>query len=157
MSTTSVQTTAIITGAFLSGAMMSCCFIAVPVLLDTATDAKQLLPQWARMYHYGHQIMPAMAASTFLLYGYTSLKQGRAQRPWRLLTLAGVTTMSIAPFTWMFMLPTNNELFRLGKQPLGVEIEGVKRLVMRWTWLHFMRSLLPLAGTFMGALAAGIF
>ncbi|KUJ11675.1 DUF1772-domain-containing protein [Mollisia scopiformis] len=154
MSTISIQVTAVLTGAFLSGAMMSLCFIAVPVLLDTATEASQLLPQWARMYYYGHQIMPTIAVGTLLLYCYISF---RNKRSWRLFALAGVTTVSIAPFTWIFMVSTNDELFRLeaSSKVMDVEIEQVKGLVVRWTWLHFMRSLLPLAGAVMGAL--GIF
>lgn len=136
---------------------MSICFIAVPVVLDTASDSSQLLPQWARIFHYGHRIMPAMAAGTLLLYSYTSATQHGGQKDWRLLALAGVTTMSIAPFTWIFMRRTNCELFQLGAQPKAAEMERVRKLVVQWTWLHFTRSLLPLAGMVMGVVAAGIF
>lgn len=135
---------------------MSLCFVAVPVLLDTATEAAQLLPQWSRMYHYGHQIMPTIAVSTLLLHGYTSFRKHGSNKPWAVFALAGVITVSIAPFTWIFMEPTNNELFRLEAvskmEPQGLEISGVKELVVKWTWLHFTRSLLPLAGTIMATL-----
>ncbi|KAF2464731.1 DUF1772-domain-containing protein [Lindgomyces ingoldianus] len=152
MSTSNIQATAIITGGFLSGAMMSLCFITVPTILDTATEATHLQKQWARMYHYGHYILPTMAVGTGLLHGYTSLSKSRAQLPWRLFALAGVTVVSIAPFTWIFMLTTNNELFRLGAQPLVPEMSRVRGLVVKWTWLHFARSLLTLTGTIMAAM-----
>lgn len=130
--------------------------MVVPVFLDTATGSAQLLAQWARMYHYGHQIMPTIAVCTLLLYSHTSLERRRSQRPWRLLVLAGIVTVSIAPFTWIFMEPTNNELFRLGAatQAQPTELEGSEaiELVLRWTFLHFARSLLPLIGTIMGVI-----
>jgi hypothetical protein len=177
MSTTSAQATAVVTGAFLSGmnpmmfavelelqfwidassgAMMSLCLVAVPVFLDTTTEAAQLFVQWARMYHYGHRVLPAMAICTLLLYGYTCTKKRGAKRPWGLFALAGATTVSIIPFTWIFMVPTNNELFRLEAaskaEPLVLEISGAKELVVKWTWLHFTRSLLPLGGAILGTL-----
>lgn len=138
---------------------MSLCLIAVPVFLDTTTEAAQLFAQWARMYHYGHRIMPAMAVGTSLLYGYTCIRKRGAHKPWGLVALAGLTTVSIAPFTWIFMVSTNNELFRLESaskaEPLVWGISGAKELVVKWTWLHFTRSLLPLVGAILGIL--GIF
>lgn len=128
---------------------MSICFVSVPVILDTASGGAYLQTQWARLYHYGHYIMPAMAVGTGLLNGFIALSNARARIPWRLFALAGVTTVSIAPFTWIFMLKTNNELFRLGAQSTGVELSRVKQLVVRWTWLHFARSLFPVIGTIM--------
>jgi len=128
--------------------------MAVPVLLDTTTEAPQLFFQWTRMYHYGHQVLPTMAVGTFLLYMYTFMKRRTAQKPWANFVLAGVTTLSMLPFTWIFMVPTNNELFRLQKvsmdDPKVMGIEGAKELVVKWTWMHATRSLLPLAGAIMG-------
>ena len=135
---------------------MSICLVAVPVLLDTATQPAQLFVQWARLYHYGHRTMPAMAIGTSLLFGYICTQKRRAHKPWGRFALAGVTTVSIAPFTWIFMVPTNNELFRLESaskvEPLVLGISGAKELVVQWTWLHFTRSLLPLVGAILGTL-----
>ena len=141
---------------------MSLSLIAVPVLLDTTTtNAPQLFHQWARMYHYGRQMMPTAAIATFLLYSYTCIKKRGAKKPWGVFLLAGVTTLSILPFTWLVMMSTNNELFRLervseveteaGAGPLvnGV-IDEAKDLVAKWSWLHFIRSLLPLVGAIIG-------
>jgi Domain of unknown function (DUF1772) len=58
------------------------------------------------------------------------------------------------PFTWFVMVPTNNELFRLEVaskvEPLVMGILGAKELVVKWSWLHFTRSLMPLAGAVLG-------
>jgi Domain of unknown function (DUF1772) len=174
MSTIGAQATALVTGSFLSGmnqrrccliapkvqtnillgAMMSLSLMTVPVLLDTTTQAPQLFHQWVRMYHYGHQVLPTLAVGTFLLYSYTSVKKRSAKISWRVFALAGVTTLSILPFTWIFVVPTNNELFRLERvskvEPLVKEIIEAKELVVRWSWLHFTRSLLPLLGVVLG-------
>ncbi|KAI1378722.1 hypothetical protein F4677DRAFT_443209 [Hypoxylon crocopeplum] len=141
MSLTGVQAIALVTGAFLSGAMMSVSFVAVPAMLDTTIEASHLRTQWARLYHYGHHVLPAIAVGTCLLHMYTALSKGR------LFALAGITTVGIAPFTWVFMAATNVELFRLGAQPLGqADMSRVRELVVKWTWLHVARSLLPLVG-----------
>ena len=136
--------------------MMSLSLMAIPVLLDTTTQAPQLFHQWVRMYHYGHQVLPTMAIGTCLLYNYTATKKYRAKKPWGLFALAGVTTISILPFTWIFMVPTNNELFRLEAacktEPLVRGIVEAKDLVVKWSWLHSIRSLLPLAGAIMGTI-----
>jgi hypothetical protein len=128
---------------------MSICFMTVPVLLDTATYAAHLQKQWERLFHYGHIIMPSIAVGTGLINSYIALNKARDRRPWRIFALAAITTVSIAPFTWIFMTPTNNELFRLGTQPQAIEMPQLKELLARWTWLHFVRSLFPLAGTIM--------
>ncbi|KFY27880.1 hypothetical protein V491_00705 [Pseudogymnoascus sp. VKM F-3775] len=99
MSTIGAQATAVITGSFLSGAMMSLSVMAVPVLLDTTIQPHQLFYQWVRMYHYGHQVLPTMAVGTFLLYSYISAKKRTARKLWGIFALAGLTTLSMLPFT----------------------------------------------------------
>jgi hypothetical protein len=134
--------------------MMSLSLMAVPVLLDTTTHAPQLFHQWVRMYHYGHQVLPTMAVGTFLLYSYTSVKKRRAKKSWTIWIMAGVATLSMLPFTWIFMVPTNNELFRLERvsqtEPTAKGIADAKDLVAKWSWLHFTRSFLPLMGAVLG-------
>lgn len=134
---------------------MSLSLMAIPVLLDTTTQAPQLFHQWVRMYHYGHQVLPTMAVGIFVLYSYASVQKSKARQSWAVCALAGVTTMSMLPFTWVFMVPTNNELFRLEalskKEPLVKGIVEAQVLVVRWSWLHLTRSLLPLTGAVMGA------
>lgn len=99
---------------------------------------------------------PTMALATCLIYSYAALKRRSTQQAWGIFALAGLTTLSIAPFTWVFMVPTNNELFRLeglGKAGgLKMGLEEAKELVSKWSRLHVVRSLLPLAGVVMGAM-----
>lgn len=133
---------------------MSLSLMAIPVLLDTTTQAPQLFHQWVRMYHYGHQVLPTMAVGTFLLHSYTSIKKRSARRQWGIFALAGITTLGMLPFTWIAMVPTNNQLFHLEAvskaEPLVKGIAEAKELVVKWSWLHLTRSLFPLAGAVMG-------
>ncbi|KAH8701025.1 hypothetical protein BGW36DRAFT_375420 [Talaromyces proteolyticus] len=152
-----VQTTAFVTGSFLSGAMMSLSVIAVPVLLDTnLTDSGHTVHQWARLYHYGHIYMPALAVATTGLYIYTAMRKWAAREHNRLLiyAAAGVSTIAIVPFTWVLMDPTNYILFGLDELPKGstqmMDEPTVRKLLMKWAWLHVVRSLLPLAGSILG-------
>jgi hypothetical protein len=134
--------------------MMSLCFVMVPVLLDLATDPTLLVSQWRHMYWYGHKTMPVLAIGTFVLYASLCIQRSRARRPWGTLALAAATTMTMLPFTWFIMAPTNNTLFKLDAEgqlgSLSIEIEEAKELVVKWAWLHFTRCLFPLSGALIG-------
>lgn len=134
--------------------MTSLSIVSVPVLLETATDSPQLLRQWSRMYHYGHLIMPSLAVDTLLLHACTALQLRALGKPWGVFACAGAVTIAIAPFTWTVMEGTNGKLFerleRAGassKENAAADLQEVKGLVKHWSWLHLMRSMLPLAGT----------
>lgn len=134
--------------------MTSLSIVSVPVLLETATDSPQLLRQWSRMYHYGHLIMPSLAVGTLLLHACTALQLRALGKAWGVFACAGAVTIAIAPFTWTVMEGTNGELFerleRAGassKENAAADLQEVKGLVKHWSWLHLMRSMLPLAGT----------
>jgi hypothetical protein len=145
--------------------MMSLAVMAIPVFLDTATGSPQLFHQWARMYHYGHQVLPGMAIGTFLLYTYAGFRKRRAGKInlWRVLMLAGLVTVSIIPFTLLIMKPTNDELFRLESvtrvpqtgENTGVGVMDIKEargLVVNWALMHFTRSTFPLIGAIIGTI-----
>ncbi|KAF2196413.1 DUF1772-domain-containing protein [Delitschia confertaspora ATCC 74209] len=143
---------ALLAGCFLSGAMTGLSLIAVPVLLDTNTSATHLATQWARMYHYGHTTMPAMAIATMLLYGYAARSAKKAGNvKWRRFLTAGATTLVMIPFTWFVMAPTNNKLSGMAVQ--GGRLDVVRGLVEGWKWLHYARSVFPLAGALVGLTA----
>ncbi|KAF2178416.1 DUF1772-domain-containing protein, partial [Zopfia rhizophila CBS 207.26] len=137
------------------GAMMSLSAIAVPVFLDTNTSSTHLLRQWARLYHYGHIYMPAVCVAAASLYGYVALRQRVSNRKqWRIYAAAGVTTITMVPFTWLVMVPTNNTLFRLRElasaTASAVDLSAVQKVVVRWAWMHVVRSLFPLVGAILG-------
>lgn len=164
--TTQAHHTALVVGSLLSGAMLSLSLIAVPVLLDTTTQAPQLLHQWVRMYHYGHQALPTMAVGTSLLYAYTAAHIEKSQRRvqyrprWQVLALAALATVSMVPFTWLVMVPTNNKLFQLQEASKTdahiATFEVARDLIVSWSWMHFTRSVMPLVGAVLGAGAAEI-
>ncbi|KAK3680669.1 hypothetical protein B0T22DRAFT_523546 [Podospora appendiculata] len=154
-----VPATAVVSGAFLSGAMTSLSAFVIPVLLDTNTtpDTGLLLRQWARLYHYGHIYLPGLCIATCALYGLAATLRTRkteTQRSSRYI-LAAASTLSMVPFTWLVMVPTNDTLFSLEAAaassssepaPLGI----VRGLLVRWAWLHVARSLAPLFGVYLG-------
>lgn len=130
--------------------MLSLSTIAIPVFLDTDSEATSLLRQWARLYDYGHLYMPAVSVATTGLYGYSALRQRAAHRAqWGTYAAAGATTISMVPFTWLVMAGTNNSLFQL-QESAAVELRVVRALVVRWAWLHVARSVFPLAGALLG-------
>ncbi|KAI0539693.1 DUF1772-domain-containing protein [Xylaria digitata] len=156
MSSTTVHAAAVVSGSFLSGAMLGLSLVTVPVILDTTDHAPHLFRQWARLYHYGHQIMPSIAVGTLALYAYAAVKRSNQKRPWGMLALAGVTTICIVPFTWIVMTSGNNNLFRLEAAsrttPTVMGIDEAKGLVTTWAWLHSVRTLFPLLGAVVGAI-----
>ncbi|KAK8050742.1 hypothetical protein PG994_012472 [Apiospora phragmitis] len=132
---------------------MSLSGIAVPVLLEASRDIPQLAYAWTRMYHYGHLALPTMGVGTCLLYlvsAYRSRK-GRAT-----LFAAAVATVAMVPFTWVFMTPTNNQLFGLEAAAAAgttglLSLDEVRDLIVWWSRLHITRSLMPLLGAMLGA------
>ncbi|KAL4867606.1 hypothetical protein BDV12DRAFT_198026 [Aspergillus spectabilis] len=139
-----------------AGAMLCLSAIAVPVFLDTDTDSGHLVHQWARTYHYGHIILPAVCIATCGLYAYIGLNKRAARRKdWRICAAAGLATIAMVPFTWVIMTPTNNTLFRLKETSVSAseppaDLGAVRELVVRWSLLHATRSLFPLVGAVVG-------
>lgn len=135
---------------------MSISMFTVPVLIDTNTKGKDLASQWVTVYDYGHQVLPAMSVTTFVLYMYASFKKRANGKTWRPFFLSGVTTVIMVPFTWQFMLATNDALFRANvRSNTGSEptLSEVLQLVTWWRSLHFMRSYFPLIGAALGLLS----
>lgn len=139
---------------------MSISLVGVPALLDTSTQAPEILRQWRRIYHYGHHIMPAVALSTCAMYSYAALQKRNTKNnnSWVLLGLAGLTTACIIPFTLTVMASVNGNLFRLEEasrvNPQVVGLEGAKDLLLEWSKFHIARSFIPLVGTIIGTFAA---
>lgn len=131
--------------------MVSMSGITIPVMLDTASSPAQVLKQWARLYHLGHIAAPSLAVVTAALYAYGAMGRHCQRLPWQQLAAAGAATLAIVPFTFLTMLPTNNKLAALNAQDgKGEDLEGVKKLVAKWSRLHYMRCLFPIAGAIIG-------
>ena len=139
---------------------MSLSLIAVPVFLDTTTEAAHLVYHWARTYHYGHLVLPTMAVGTAGLYAYAAARRRAAKRSWAGVLAAGLTTVAMVPFTWIFMVPTNDKLFGLeiafraaqSAAAPAASLGEVRELIVKWSWLHVTRSVFPLAGAVLGLL-----
>jgi Domain of unknown function (DUF1772) len=137
-----------------AGAMMSLSLITMPVLLNTSLSTAQLCSEWSQMYLRGRGLLPALAVMTFAMYAYTYAKEQRPKSS-KALILAGGMTIAIAPFTWIVLTPTNNKLFALQAEnqamtALSSSVEPARKLIIEWTRLHLMRSLLPLFGAATG-------
>lgn len=134
----------------LSGSMVTISILSIPVALETTTGPSHLLYQWTRMFYYGHRLHPTIAFLTSTLYGYCAWRRRAASRSWTALAWAGLVTMSISPFTWLFLLPTNSAITDLASRghqgAVVIGIDDARRLVVRWSWLHLVRSLFPLLG-----------
>ncbi|KAL4917421.1 hypothetical protein BDW62DRAFT_201853 [Aspergillus aurantiobrunneus] len=155
MSEVGVEAIAVITGSFLSGAMMSVYLLAVPSLFETTTDPGHLLRHWSRIFLNGHIKGPIICVTTTALYGLASITKYAAGQPWGVFATAGLTTISMVPFTLTLMAPTNNALFRLegevskGNTPAWSDAE---RLVRTWNRFNATRAFFPLIGAIMGLL-----
>ena len=138
--------------------MISLSIVAIPVFLDTDTDSAQLVRHWAHLYRYGGLYMPALSVTATGLYAYAALRNRASDRKqWILYAAAGATTIAMVPFTLLMMAPVNNTLLRLEASASAsvatvsvVGLGSVKELVVRWAWLHAIRSVFPLIGGILG-------
>lgn len=132
---------------------MNISLLAIPVLLDTTSGPAQLVDQWVSVYHYGHRVLPGISIATCLLYTWAAVRKRKAGRQWRIFAAAGITTLSMLPFTWTIMRPTNNALFAAQIETQSGRVldwDAAAGLVTRWTLLHTSRALLPLTGAVIG-------
>lgn len=147
--------------------MMNISVLDVPVLLASTEDAHQLVKHWSHLYNFGSRFYPAMAVSISLVYIFAALRSSsrsssnnknnsgkKTKNPRRFaFVLAAALTLTMAPYTWAFMSPTNNTLFsvaKLGLAGVTTPLEDIHALLAKWRWLHFVRSLFPLVGSILG-------
>ncbi|KIX94734.1 uncharacterized protein Z520_09424 [Fonsecaea multimorphosa CBS 102226] len=120
--------------------------------------------QWRYIYDSGKSQNPPIAAITAAAYLYLAWSAHRVA-PLGQLPLcygsAAMLTLGIVPFTLIAMSSTNNKLIQHSnavpkspstplQQPSDEEVDS---LIAQWTTLNLIRSLLPLAGSILGAVA----
>lgn len=132
------------------GAMMSLSAFVIPVLFDTNASPEHIVRQWVRLYHYGHIYLPALCIATCGIYGISARQCARSGRKWRAYGYAALSTISMVPFTWVIMTPTNTTLFELDNSNSATDLAYVKGLLVKWAWMHVTRSLSPLLGAYLG-------
>ena len=103
--------------------------------------------------------MVSALAYAFVTYKlYRTLHHPKAE----IYAISALFALSIAPYTIMFMLPTNKKLQRKLEEMKGLDVgekatevglakgESTKELLDWWATLNFGRGLLPLVGAVLG-------
>lgn len=112
---------------------------------DGPPDAQ--LRQWQTAYHAGHRTMPRVAALTALGHAVVAWQQAGRGGEWRGLAAAAVLTLAIVPFTFAFIMPTNNALEReIARETKTLSRAAAVALLQKWARWNLLRSVLPLAG-----------
>lgn len=133
--------------------MLAMSIVAVPVVLNTTTDATQLYQQWVRTYYAGFPVLPTISIATGSLFLLVAAQKRQDNKPWITTAAAGITTVLMVPWTWVFLVPTNNQLFKLEADAvagLPTSLEHAQTMVKLWSGRHMMRSFFPLVGAVIG-------
>jgi hypothetical protein len=106
---------------------------------------------WRNTFELGKGLAPPIAlatASSLAFCGWTTRDiHGSGIEDGRLFFLSGLLTVSIVPFTIIFMNSTNVKLLGLAKKEelTASESQDGEALLKKWVSLNAVRSLLPLA------------
>lgn len=129
--------------------------LAIRGLLDSTSSpvaARALAEQWAGIYNRGKVLGPQVAVLSLLGYGFLAYQRGvvEARPGWGNFVGAAALTLSIVPFTEIFMGATNQALLTTADGTSVLGEAAVKELLVRWKDLNLVRALFPLAGAVMG-------
>ncbi|KAJ4014928.1 hypothetical protein NW766_005247 [Fusarium irregulare] len=138
-----------ITGsAWASGFIISLSLAGVPAALQLQAPSSATV--WQELFNRGFALMPKFAITTSAAYLYAIYAARQEGRSWKGLGIASALTVSIVPFTIIFMASTNDLLMKAAAGTLEASQEDVAKLIGRWGVLNLVRSLLPLAGAVAG-------
>lgn len=102
-------------------------------------DTSALLSQWKPAYKRGFAMQATLAVVGFLL-GVAAWWVSREP----LYLIGAAVLVANWPFTLLAIMPTNNRLMRTPATEAGVE---TRALIVRWGYLHGVRTLLGFAAT----------
>ncbi len=102
-------------------------------------DDGALLREWKPAYKRGFAMQATLAVIGFLL-GVAAWWASREQ----LYLIGAVVLLANWPFTLLAIMPTNNVLMRTPEAEAGAE---TRALIVRWGYLHGVRTLLGCAAT----------
>lgn len=120
--------------------------------------AAKLFPQtsaqtWAEVFNRGIALMPKVAVTVALAYGYAAYDTRRKGGNWTGFAAAALLVVAIVPFTIVFMGSTNDALHSVAKGASTLSGAQVSGLLDKWGALNLARSLFPLAGAATGLIA----
>ncbi|KAE9400814.1 hypothetical protein BT96DRAFT_636760 [Gymnopus androsaceus JB14] len=156
--------------AWCSGAIMACSYVAGDALLDPslpASAAAHASSIWQSIYTRGYSANPPIVLLTASSFAYAAyylpnpLSIQSIHNTRSLLTIAGLLTASIIPYTLLTMRSTNGALHAKAaavkeRTKNGAEIlldDGTVELLQKWNLLNFGRGTLPLLATGVGIYA----
>jgi hypothetical protein len=157
-----LQTLGLTTIGIISGASGALSVYVVPCILDSPTPL--MLRQWKHAYTIGKNTVPTISAIPALGFAYLAFDAYNNTRmilphQWKGYLTATVLALSLGPYTYAFMLPTNHKLFEkveetkeLAKTERVTEVgmpknETAHALVDKWALLNLGRTALLVAST----------
>jgi hypothetical protein len=89
------------------------------------------------------------------MYSYAAYVKTGQNEEWRGLAAAGVTTIAMIPYTWIFMRSINNKLWTAVRgEKETVNMPEAKAMLNTWSRLNMVRAFFPLTGGVMGLFSA---
>lgn len=153
-----------------AGGNLALSILVVPRLLESPTPL--MLRQWVNSYNLTRVIFPALGSLSGLSYLFLSYHHhhsSAAAAKARAYLGAGLLCLSVMPYTWAFIIPTNRKILRKAEEmgPLkaveGVEVEeqgvgprgeeSAKWLVDHWGMLNLPRGIVPAVAGILGLAA----
>ncbi|KAJ4361844.1 hypothetical protein N0V83_010785 [Neocucurbitaria cava] len=158
------QTVGITSSLFLLGANASLSFVAVPAVMQA--PAPLAVKQWFTVLTNGGAIGRPLAILSAIATGYVAYHQDPSSAPFKLNIAATILLPSIVPFTFAFIVPTNNKLIAKKDDLASASLddkaveagvaqgETVHALIDRWATLNLARAVLIGVGALCTVLAA---
>jgi hypothetical protein len=144
---------------FLSGFAFSASYYGLPAIALSPFPVR--LQQWQVIYDLGKLVSPPVSATSALLWGYSawSARDNEDSLEWKLYAMAGLATFSVLAWTVGVMMPTNLDLIRrakIAKEVTETVVFGREsvEILARWSWMNYVRGVLPMAGAWVGLYAA---
>ena len=137
----------------LQGSIAAMSTIMMPSLLSSPASADVLAKQWLQGFTRGKALGPSLAGLSLAVYSYLAYDaRAKGDAKWLAWAAAGVLTISIVPFTLVFMDTTNQALIAAatGGSSKSLASGATSELVTKWKHLNLVRSVLPLTGTVVG-------
>ncbi|KAH7371693.1 hypothetical protein BKA66DRAFT_181583 [Pyrenochaeta sp. MPI-SDFR-AT-0127] len=158
------QTVGITASLYLLGSNAALSIIAVPAVMQA--PAPLAAKQWYTVLTRGGGIGRPLAIISAIATGYVAYHQDPSSTPFKLNIAATLLLPSIVPFTFAFIVPTNNKLIAKKDELASASLddkaieanvaqgETVHALIDKWALLNLGRAALIFAGSLCAVLAA---